>query len=171
MAENLKTTKLNDGTAIPTVTVDNTWVSLWTPGICWYNNDITNKNTYGGLYNNGAVASGKLAPTGWHVPTDDEWNVLRTFVGGYLVAGGALKEAGTAHWVSPNTGSTNKYGFSAIPAGARNDEGPFFGMGTNAYWRSVGGTDWAINSGYTDLTPESKSLTDGYSVRCVRDNK
>jgi len=69
MVENLKVTKYNDGTAIPLVTDNTAWSNLTTPGYCWYNNDAaTNKNTYGGLYNFYTVNTGKLAPTGWHVP-------------------------------------------------------------------------------------------------------
>ena len=89
MVENLKTTKYNDGTAIPLVTDNTAWGALTTPGYCWYNNDsATYKNTYGALYNWYAVNTGKLAPTGWHVPTDSEWTVLTTYLGGQSVAGG-----------------------------------------------------------------------------------
>ena len=77
MAENLKTTKYNDGTAIPLVTDSTAWTSLLTPAYCWYNYDATTyKNTYGALYNWYAVNTGKLAPIGWHVATDAEWTTL-----------------------------------------------------------------------------------------------
>ena len=73
----------------------NTWENLTTPGYCWYNNDsVSYRNTYGALYNWYAVNTGKLAPTGWHVPSDAEWEVLGNYLGGDSVAGGKLKEAG-----------------------------------------------------------------------------
>ena len=103
MAENLRTTKYNDGTAIPLVTDNTTWANLTTPAYCWYNNDAkTNGSTYGALYNWYSVNTKKLCPTGWHVPNDTEWTTLTTYLGGTAVAGGKLKETGTAHWYSPN---------------------------------------------------------------------
>ena len=78
MAENLKTTKYKDGTAIPLVTDGNAWAALSTPGYCWYNNDAaTYEDTYGVLYNWYTVNTGKLCPTGWHVPSDAEWTTIR----------------------------------------------------------------------------------------------
>ena len=96
MVENLKTTKYNDGTAIPLVTDSTAWLNLTTPGYCWYNNDAaTYKNTYGALYNWFTVNTSKLAPSGWHVPTDAEWTTLITYLGGETVAGGQMKSTGT----------------------------------------------------------------------------
>ena len=120
MGENLKTTKYNDGTDIPLVTADNiTWRNLTTPAYCWYNNDPTsNADTYGALYNWHAVNTDKLCPAGWHVPSKNEWTALRDNLGGEKVAGGKLKESGTAHWYL-NTGGTNETGFTALPGGAR----------------------------------------------------
>lgn len=93
MAENLKTTRYNDGTTIPHVTDPVEWAGLDTPALCFYGNeDYYNKNIYGGLYNWYAVNSGKLCPSGWHVPTDDEWNALTGFLGGESVAGSKLKD-------------------------------------------------------------------------------
>lgn len=83
MAENLKTTKLNDGTSIPNVTDGKAWKNLTTPGYCWYDNDPKYYgNTYGALYNFYAVETNKLCPTGWHVPTDAEWDILIDHLGG-----------------------------------------------------------------------------------------
>ena len=72
------------------------------------------------LYNWYAVNTGKLCPEGWHVPTDDEWTILTDYLGGKSVAGGKLKETGTSHWLSPNTGATNETGFTGLPTGYRN---------------------------------------------------
>ena len=97
MVENLKTTRYNDGTAIPLVTDSAVWGNLTsTPGYCWYNNDMSMyKNLYGALYNWYAVSTEKLAPEGWHVPTNSEWGVLINYLGGDTSAGGAMKETGS----------------------------------------------------------------------------
>jgi uncharacterized protein (TIGR02145 family) len=123
MAENLKTIKYNDGTAIPLVT-DAAWGTMTTPAYCWYNNDAAYKDTYGAMYNWYTVNTGKLCPSGWHVPTDAEWTILTTYLGGVSVAGGKLKETGTTHW-SINTGADNETGFTAVPGGGRGDNGMF----------------------------------------------
>ena len=70
LASNLKTTKFKDGTTIPLITGNTAWINLISPGYCWYNNDATTyKSTYGALYNWYSVNSGRLCPTGWHVPS------------------------------------------------------------------------------------------------------
>ncbi len=81
MAENLRTTKLNDNTSIPNVTDDAEWIGISSLAYCWYNNDIANKPTYGALYNWYAVNTGKLCPSGWHVPSDDEFMTLEQTLG------------------------------------------------------------------------------------------
>ena len=136
MAENLKTTKFNDGKVILLVT-DTTWHSIVTPGYCWYDNMTIYKNSYGAMYNWWAVKSGKLCPSGWHVPSDEEWTSLITFSGGENTAGGKLKETGTAHWKSPNTDATNESKFTALPGGSRFDsDGSYYGMGDYGNWWS-----------------------------------
>jgi len=175
MVENLKTTKYNDGTPIPLVTVGSTWINLTTGGYCWYNDSIAYGNTYGALYNWHAVNMGKLAPNGWHVPSDSEWTVLTSFLGGLTVAGGALKESGTTHWLSPNTGATNSSGFSALPGGYRNNDGSFLAVVTNAYWWCSPASG-ALNSWYRDMAwnyagvdRNDFNVPYGFSVRCVKD--
>jgi uncharacterized protein (TIGR02145 family) len=117
MAENLRTTKYNDGTSIPLVTDSTKWSDLSTPAHCWYNNDKASyKATYGALYNWYTVATDNLCPTGWHVPTTAEWQILKDYLGS-SVDGGKLKESGTTHWKSPNKGATNESGFTALPGG------------------------------------------------------
>jgi uncharacterized protein (TIGR02145 family) len=173
MVENLKTTKYNDGTAIPLVTDSSAWAALTTPGYCWYNNNAaTYKNTYGALYNWYAVNTGKLAPTGWHVPTDSEWTVLTTYLGGDSAAGGPLKEVGTTHWAAPNTGATNTSGFSALPGGFRGST--FYDVGSIGYWWSSTAYD-AAYSWNRDIFYDSAYVyrynhnSDyGFSVRCVK---
>jgi uncharacterized protein (TIGR02145 family) len=175
MVENLKTTKYNDGTPIPQVTNDTAWGNLITPGYCWYYNDgVTYKNLYGALYNWYAVNTGKLAPTGWHVPTDAEWTTLITYLGGDSVAGGKMKET-TSLWMTPNTGATNSSGFSALPGGYR-----YYFNGTFFLYFYCG--NWWSSSEYYDnfawyrtmdcntanATQGSDSKANGFSVRCVK---
>jgi len=189
MAENLRTTKYNDGTAIPNV-VDATWGSLTTPAYCWYNNDATTyKVTYGALYNWYAVNTGELAPTGWHVPTDAEWTTL----GNYLAANGynydgstsgnyfAKSLAANTNWAI-NTGSgsigndlskNNRTGFSAQPGGSRNING-FYNVGDDGgWWSSTEGITnyaWVRNLYYygSILYRYDDIKHDGFSVRCVK---
>jgi uncharacterized protein (TIGR02145 family) len=176
MAENLKTTSYRNGSAIPLVTDQVAWAGLATPGYCWYNNDeATNKVTYGALYNWYTVNIGYLCPAGWHVPTDDEWTTLTTYLGGESAAGGKLKETGTAHWISPNTGATNETGFTALPDGSREANGSFDYIGNIGGWWSYAENSMAnswIRSMYSNGTNVSRgnvSLEVGFSVRCLRD--
>ena len=179
--ENLKTTKLNDGTTIPLVTDNSEWNNLKTPGYCWVNNDAaTYKNTYGALYNWYVVQTGKLAPAGWHVPTDAEWTILTTYLGGESIAGGKMKstgtiEAGTGLWKDPNTSATNESGFTAIPAGGRTFDGTFDGIGNSGSWwsSSEGGTNsaWnrALGNVYSKVIRGNYYKSGGSSVRCIKD--
>lgn len=125
MAENLRTTKYNDGTAIPNVTDSIAWAALTTGAFCNYKNTTNDVfiATYGRLYNWYAVNSGKLSPAGWHIPTMDEFNILSAYLGNGSVAGGKMKETGTTHWnyYSQNIGATNESGFTALPSGGRLD--------------------------------------------------
>ncbi|NVO08322.1 MAG: fibrobacter succinogenes major paralogous domain-containing protein, partial [Bacteroidales bacterium] len=176
MKANLKTTKYNDGTNIPLVIDNATWAALTTPAYCFYNNDeATYKNTYGALYNWYTVNTGKLAPKGWHVPNYDEVSVLVNYVG--LIGGGKLKEIGTMHWLSPNTGSTNETGFSALPGGYRWDYGCQDIGNTGRWWsskeiNSINASPWVLYSDgsaiwWFNANGQPKNL--GYSVRCIKD--
>ncbi len=176
-AENLQTTKYNDGTDIPLVTDNDEWSHLSTPAYCWYNNDRSAYgNIYGALYNWYTVNTGKLCPDGWHVPTNTEWTGLTNYLGGASVAGGKLKETGTAHWASPNTGATNESGFAALPGGYRNLFGTFSYVGSYGYWWSAPENDappfWGRGMDYdgSDVGRSSYGTQLGLSVRCVRDN-
>jgi len=177
IVENLKTTKCNDGTAIPNVTDGKAWPVLTTPAYCWYKNDTaTNKATYGALYNWYVVNTSKLCPAGWHVPTDAEWSALTTYLGGESVAGGKLKETGTTHWISPNTGADNSSGFTALPGGIRNGNGTFDYIRYYGSWWSSSEVNktraWHRYVGY-NVSYVSRTVNDsceGLSVRCLRDN-
>lgn len=171
MVENLKVTKYNDGTNIPNITDNTTWSSLSSGSYCWYNNDATYKNTYGALYNWYAVNTNKLAPIGWHVPTDTEWTTLTTFLGGRTIAGGKMKAV--TGWDSPNTDATNESGFSCLPGGIRTDN--FLYLGTRSFfWSST--EDQAVYGWYRLLYWQNGvvSLSNyykegGLSVRCIKD--
>ena len=175
MMENLKTTKYNDGTPIPLVSDSSVWSALTTPGYCWYDNDAaTNKGTYGAMYNWYAVGTGKLAPTGWHVPTDADWSTLTTYLGGESIAGGKLKESGKAHWVDDN--ADNCVGFTALPGGYRNDNGMFTNLTSNGYWWTSTEYDWSAGWYRSMFYGDTITIRDyllfkvcGFSVRCVKD--
>jgi uncharacterized protein (TIGR02145 family) len=180
MAENLKTTKYNDGTSIPLFTAATPMANFTSPGYCWYNNEpATYRNPYGALYNWYAVNTGKLAPIGWHVPTDSDWTVLTTNLGGLSVAGGKLKETGTTHWQTPNDGATNSSGFSAIAGGYCGNSGDFYSGGINVFgdwWSStadvniVGNAfDRSMHSLSAEVTSATGPKSTLYSLRCVRD--
>jgi len=178
MKENLKTTKYNDGEDIPLVTDNTEWINLENSAYCWYNNDETTyKNTYGALYNWYTVNTGKLCPLGWHVATDEEWTILSDLFGGFNIAGGKLKEAGTAHWLSPNTGATNESGFAALPGGRRsyisgnyysNTRMGFFWTSTKESLTSAYGRMMAYDYEYI-LRGIYESFRPGHSVRCIKD--
>jgi uncharacterized protein (TIGR02145 family) len=176
LKENLKATKYNDGTTIPLVTDYTAWNRLETPGYCWLNNDEgTYKNVYGALYNSYAVNIGKLCPSGWHVPTDAEWTTLTTYLGGESIAGGKLKETGTAHWLSPNIGATNESGFSGLPGGMRINTGQFWSLGENGFWWSSTSEQYngnyyrSLSYGSSDIHKSiSSGSALGNSVRCIK---
>jgi uncharacterized protein (TIGR02145 family) len=197
MAENLRTTKYRDGSNIPLVTDNTQWgnnikdnTSL--PMMCWYNNDQATytANKFGALYNwyaiNPATNGNKnVCPSGWHVPTDAEWNVFianldpshdpAAFGIQSTTAGGKMKSTGTQYWFSPNQDATNSSGWSGLPGGARKVNGPFDYIGYLGYWWSSTedptASAWfrglAYYDGHVDRYPYFKA--EGYSVRCVRD--
>jgi|WetSurMetagenome_2_1015567.scaffolds.fasta_scaffold10821_2 uncharacterized protein (TIGR02145 family) len=173
MAENLKTTKYNDGSVIPLVIDGAEWSRRTSPGFCWYLNNET--NGYGALYNWYTVNTGKLCPTGWHVPADAEWTALTTYLGGESVAGGKLKTSYS--WVDPNPGADNSSGFTALPAGTRDWQYSYFtdlGFAT-FFWTST--ADNEANAIKRLLTYQSAAVqrlsyskSYGFSVRCLKDN-
>jgi len=176
IAENLKTTKYNDGTPIPLVTDLDSWKALTTPAYCWFDNKKEDfAAIYGALYNWRAVNTGKLCPTGWHVPSNPEWVTLTKGLGGRNVAGGKLKEAGNVHWKSPNIGADNETGFTALPGGRRNSGGVFSGNGEMGYWWSA--TEINVNHaayrgmGYLEMSVDIYNYIKicGFSVRCLKD--
>jgi len=184
MVENLKTTRYRDGSAIPKINDSATWSNLTTGAYCDYSNIPGNSTTYGRLYNWYVINDSRnIAPAGWHVPTDGEWDIMEKYLDNTVDTtatglagtdiGGKLKETGTTHWASPNTGATNSSGFTALPGGFRS--GVFFGFGSNACWWSAtestvtNAWDRYLSSDNAKVDRGSYGKIDGYSIRCIKD--
>jgi uncharacterized protein (TIGR02145 family) len=194
MAENLKTSVYRNGDAIANVIDNEQWYELTTAAWCSYNNDSQLECPFGKLYNWYVIADPRnVCPTGWHVPTDDEWNILLvtldpqtdiTAIGfQFSNAGTKLKSAGTQYWTSPNEFANNESGFSALPAGARNwNIGEFYNgvlepnpTGNScAWWSSTmngPSSSWIRNLLYStgDVYRGLALGQMGFSVRCLKD--
>jgi len=176
MVENLKTTHYRNGEPIPIITAGFSW-NTRTGVYCNYNNDANNSSIYGRLYNWYAIKDNRnIAPTGWHVSTDAEWTTMTAYLGGLGEAGSKLKETGTTHWLTPNTGATNETGFTALAGGCRNSSGVFGDIGKIGYWWSYTTEgpvflDWYhyLRNDYSSLSSYNCALEVGLSVRCVKD--
>jgi uncharacterized protein (TIGR02145 family) len=177
LKENLNVQHYNNGDPIPQVTDKATWANLSNGAYCYYYNDsITYANLYGKLYNFYAIAdSRKVCPTGWSIPTQAEWETLQTYLGGENVAGGKMKEIGTTHWLSPNTGATNSSGFTGLPGGFRRSSGSFGWVDSTANWWSLTPVTcyiWMDRLWYNSTAVEyyGQAMESGYSVRCFKNN-
>jgi uncharacterized protein (TIGR02145 family) len=187
MAENLKTVRYNTGTPITNITGDGAWALdsvAQTPAYCWYNDDISNRDAHGALYNFWAVNSGDLCPTGWHVPSDADFKVLESFLG---VSGATIDNYGwrgtnqgaqlksTTGWDTPN--GTNTSGFNAVPGGYR-----YYKTGTSNnlttiafYWTTTYDApptrawDRQLLDSRNDVFRGVIPLGAGKSVRCLKD--
>lgn len=193
MAKNLDVARYRNGDPIPQVTDPTQWANLTTGAWCWYNNDsATYGSVYGRLYNWYAVNDPRgLAPQGWHVPSDGEWNKLVKCLDANAdivcidciantIAGNALKEVGTEHWISPNLNATNTSEFSGLPGGNRDWSGAFLYVDNNKigsygfWWTSTSASsDKAINFELhhnNSSVPRYRNFkTYAYSIRCVKD--
>jgi len=187
MAENLKVTRYRNGDAIPNMTSDATWAGLSTGAYCNFNNDVNNAAAYGRLYNWFAASDSRnIAPVGWHVPTDAEWKQLEAYLGisqaeldltGYRGTneGGKLKETGTTHWLSPNTGATNGSGFTALPGALRDYCGTYYDLRYFAtFYTCSPSTDnsaWSrhLNAEHAEVYRYNYDRRFGFSIRCVKD--
>ncbi|MBU6192910.1 MAG: hypothetical protein KGQ39_07010 [Bacteroidetes bacterium] len=177
---NLKVSKYRNGDNIPTGLSNAVWQNTTSGAYAIYNNDPVNDGLYGKLYNHYAVTDSRgLCPTGWHVPSDEEWTTLENFLGGSEVAGGKLKSTAMqptpGGWNSPNVGATNSSGFTAPPGGLRYSSGDFNLMTVNGCWwsSSVSSASSAWNRtlyyGTSNISRFNNGRTFGFSVRCCRD--
>ncbi len=188
MAENLKVTKFNDGTPIEYASSLKSTKGWPIPNYGWYNDDPTSKNVFGALYNYRVVhpkglVQNSIAPKGWHIPSDEEWNTLISYLGGNSIAGGKMKSIGnldmnTGLWCQPNTGATNESGFSALPGGAISNLQSFFSynQGYDGFWWSSTYTQWNpssynLKSASASIVNENNSAfnSDFMSIRCIKD--
>jgi len=178
MAENLKTTHYRTtGELIKNFTTNTDWSNAVEGAYCDNPNIVDFAKTYGHLYNWYAVIDARgLAPEGWHVATDEDWTILTDFLGGIEKASDKLREAGTTHWESPNTGASNSSGFTAFPAGIRNIlNGGFANPGKLAsFWTILEkDTDKACERDLNVSDPKVYEVEypkkGGLSVRCVKD--
>ena len=173
---NLDVVTYRNGDIIPQVTDPTAWAALTTGAWCYYNNDPANNTKYGKMYNWYAVNDIRgLAPIGYHVPTDAEWTVLTTYLGGTTVAGSKMKEVGNTNWNSPNTDATNMSLFTGLPGGNRDINGNYFDVGNYGNWWSS--TEYNINTAWGRYLYNSSGNVqrtnyykkDGLSVRLIKD--
>lgn len=180
MAENLRTTKLNDGTPITCIEDATVWgenAADKTVAYCYQNNDPAQIAGFGLLYNYYAVATGQLCPEGWHVPSVEEIQMMIELLGGEDVAGDKLKS--TSGWKykgdeNPAYQGTNSSGFNGLPGGSREDDGTYWNFESYGYWWSSTAVNASQANGFylyynrpTVLITSPQQRT-GYSVRCIR---
>ena len=175
MAENLRTIVYANGDPIPNVTAPNQWSNLSSGAWIHYNNDSQYENPYGKLYNWYAVVDPRnVCPTGWHVPSLNEWISLTNYLGGLAIAGGKMKSTGTQFWQSPNTDATNLIGFSGLPGGTLFAQSNFGFIGSDGVWWTSTAFDlsnsWAIglyfNQSLVNNAYDYKQR--GMSIRCLK---
>jgi uncharacterized protein (TIGR02145 family) len=177
MAENLRTTKFNDGKPIPLVTDQNRWKMITSPAYCWYENNVANKAKYGALYNEYTVTNEKICPLGWHIPSFEDLGFIYDYFSGHDKS---------VHKVEQSTNQSNSYSradscfiFIGLPAGNRDEyvteitgkHTYFGGLGRNSFWwttNKITPIEWSERSGFTS---SNSYLSDdlGYSIRCVKD--
>lgn len=175
MKQNLKVTHYNDGTPIPNVSDSTAWAGLTSGARCYFNNDsVTFDSVYGALYNWYVATNPNICPSGWHISTNAEWLQVEIALGGDAVAGGEMKEAGTLHWLSPNTGATNNSGYTGLPGGLRDANSNYNYVSENGLWWTKSSYNttlawstylWYLNTG-VDHNPTPKKM--GLSIRCIK---
>jgi uncharacterized protein (TIGR02145 family) len=187
MAENLKTTKYNDGSIIP-LTIDTIqWVNKVVGAYCNYANNDSIGNIYGKLYNWYTINTKKVCPTGWHVPDDYEWSTLISYLGGEKIDVGILRETGNTHWAAPNnytTTSSNQSLFTALPGGLRfGDIKTEIPIKYSSLYLEYHGYWWSSTENQDNYTKASYITIDnnnyyrkdiflkkgGMSIRCIKD--
>lgn len=176
MLKNLNVDTYKNGVKITHAVDSATWISSIYGAWCYYNNDSTNGAVYGKLYNWYAVFDPRgLAPKGWHIPSNDEWDTLVVYLGSESVTGTKCKETGTKHWIDPNKGATNECGFTALPGGYRADDCSFGFLAKDGLWWSSTKYDvprawaWLMFNYSTDIIKDMYTKEYGLSVRCIKD--
>lgn len=173
MAENLKTTKYNDGTPILAGLDNAAWGAALKGAMASYNDNLGSVEPYGYLYNWAAVTSERLAPAGWHIPNQAEWNSLINALGGTGNAGGKLK-ATSKYWEAPNTRADNSSGFGAMPGGTRTNSGLYASAGTIGYFwtaterNTTQGNYLKVNNLMGSVATNGAVKKFGMAVRCVK---
>jgi len=192
MLGNLKITHYRNGNPIQNVMDQTAWIGLTSGAFCWFNNDsATYKSTYGALYNFYAVLDSRnLCPPGWHVASDNDWKTLESYLGmatseldlidqergAATGVGGQMKESGTLHWASPNSGATNASGFMALPGGQRNGYGVFMSVGSEGIWHTSTAYDPGnsirrrLGYGVSTINRYYTWNICGYGLRLVKDD-
>ena len=176
MTKNLDVDRFRNGDPIPEAKTEEEWRAYSgarEPAWCYYDNDPKNGEKYGKLYNWYAVNDARgLAPAGWHIPSDDEWRILTDYLGGENTAGYKMKSK--SGW-EVNGNGTNSSGFSGLPGGSRNYNGPFIGVGEFGNWWSSteakAGNAWSRYLDYFNgvVVRNNYGKGGGLSVRCLRD--
>ncbi len=192
MKENLKTSRYRNGGSIPNVTDNTTWGTLTTGAWSYPNNDLSNNDIYGKLYNWYSTQGDTLCPSGWHVPSDSDWNKLVKFLESGAdtsysltgaqgsTAGGKMKSRGSTYWYQESIGTDNSSGFSALPGGYRNTDGMFNNVrnsaffwsvtelnSLNAWYRSLDASNGIVYR-YANCAVASNCKVVGLSVRCLK---
>ncbi len=184
MAENLKTTKLNNGKAIAKNSDPKTWKNMLGGGYCYYDNKQANATVYGALYNWHIARSKALCPIGWRVPSDADWDTLVVELGGTkrgfvkkeevetLEIGAKLKDSSI--WQNSDVQATNETNFNALPGGYCTSTGIFESGNTDGYWwSSTPSISYGAYCRYLKMSNASfyrnnQSKTYGMSVRCIK---
>lgn len=173
--KNLDVSTYRNGDVIPEIREQANWDTITTGAWCYYKNKTANGTTYGKLYNWYAVNDSRgLAPAGYHVPSNDEWNVLTDFLGGLDVAGKKMKSKNG--W-EQNGNGTNSCGFNALPGGERDSDG-FEDLKEFAKWWSstessimgITGVHYRYIPCQFDFAGKDRTVRgSGLSVRCIKD--
>jgi uncharacterized protein (TIGR02145 family) len=180
LKKNLSATVYSNGDPIPNVTSNSQWMQLKTGAWRTYNDSPLGWNWIGRLYNYSAIHDPRgICPHGYHVPSDDEWNKLITYLGGSNVAGGKMKDTvdnfhEKVTWLEPNTGATNSSGFTACGAGDWFYGGFYNFFQLAGFWAKDTSNNIASTYALTDTSAAINHYTDsstglyGLSVRCIK---
>lgn len=179
LGQNLNTTKFNDGTPISIAQTNLEWSNCTSPALCWYNNLVSNRDTYGIIYNGYVVDTASngnrnVCPVGWHIPTSSEWDELINYVCGSNVAAAKLKQSGNQLWSNNTVNTNNQSGFTALPGGVRYESSTFYGIRYESWWWSSSFINNYFKTikmrGITDnIYSMESSLKDGNYIRCIKD--